>query len=379
MIDESSTLTARLIDENDADEEVATEPFSPSAPEDDGETTPLDSLTPVPVDRGEKQPPKFRDWPYALVFLIQFIAIIAVGGAYISDFITVPDEEFDYTTVGAQQEQILSKASYILPSISASAVSALLLLIPGLLILSFCGKSFITISVWTSVAISLAMGISALTAGLLGLGLVSLVFALMGCCYACSVRDRIPFAAANLSAGVAAIKSNGGIVLIVVLFGGLLFSWMVMWTISLFEVMNITEDCNNNGTCDVRVHQPGWAVLWVMFLFWTQQVFKNVIHTTVAGTVGTWYFEPQEASSCCSSGICSSLSRSLTYSFGSICFGSLCVAILQTLDYIIKSMRAQGEGDQNPAGALLLCCLDCIINLLEEIMEYFNKWVREKN
>ena len=77
--------------------------------------------------------------------------------------------------------------------------------------------------------------------------------------------------------------------------------------------------------------------LLMLSLYWTQQVIKNVVHVTVAGTVGTWWWAPLEADSFCSEGVRSSHSRALTYSFGSICFGSLVVAIVQAL----KSMLEQ--------------------------------------
>ena len=60
--------------------------------------------------------------------------------------------------------------------------------------------------------------------------------------------------------------------------------------------------------------------------------------------------------------------RTLTTSFGSICFGSLLVAILQALKAVASMARSE-EG-----GSFLLCLAECIIQCLANIMEYFNKW-----
>ncbi len=89
---------------------------------------------------------------------------------------------------------------------------------------------------------------------------------------------------------------------------------------------------------------------------------------TVSGTVGTWWFSPVEASSFCSSAVLDSFMRAVTYSFGSICFGSLIVAILNVLVHYMRRLRRQ-------RGCILLfCVIQCILTYLERLAEYFNKW-----
>ena len=101
--------------------------------------------------------------------------------------------------------------------------------------------------------------------------------------------------------------------------------------------------------------------------YWAHQVISNVVHVTTAGTVGTWWFNPPLANSCCSSGVSSSLKRATTFSFGSICLGSLLVAILQAIRAIVHSARNSDDG-------IVVCLADCILGCLEAIMEYFNRW-----
>jgi len=59
----------------------------------------------------------------------------------------------------------------------------------------------------------------------------------------------------------------------------------------------------------------------------------------------------------------------MTTSFGSICFGSLLVAIVQALRQLANTAR-----NNNDANPILLCCAQCILSCLESILEYFNKW-----
>lgn len=92
--------------------------------------------------------------------------------------------------------------------------------------------------------------------------------------------------------------------------------------------------------------------------------------------MATWCFDYDSARGCCSSAVWSSLYRSLTFSFGSICFGSLLLAIVRVLRYFIENAKKQRDNrsDDCDGAQLLLCILDCLIKLFEEVLEYFNHW-----
>lgn len=59
--------------------------------------------------------------------------------------------------------------------------------------------------------------------------------------------------------------------------------------------------------------------------------------------------------------------RAITYSFGSICFGSLIVAIIQAAKEMVRQMRENGDG-------MLMCCAEFLLGCIEWLVEYFNKW-----
>lgn len=91
--------------------------------------------------------------------------------------------------------------------------------------------------------------------------------------------------------------------------------------------------------------------------------------------MATWCFNKNEADGCCSRAIRGSVYRSLTFSFGSICFGSLLQAIVSAFRYLIESARNQrNRDDDSICGTLLLCVLECLARCLEDILQYFNQW-----
>lgn len=91
--------------------------------------------------------------------------------------------------------------------------------------------------------------------------------------------------------------------------------------------------------------------------------------------MATWCFDKADAQGCCSGAILGSVFRSLTYSFGSICFGSLLQALVSVVRYLLETARNQRNRENgNACGAVLLCILECLARLFEDILEYFNQW-----
>lgn len=125
------------------------------------------------------------------------------------------------------------------------------------------------------------------------------------------------------------------------------------------KVVNEEQQQVGNGQT-YTTNSVAYGYLFLLFLsyFFTHQVIQNTTHVTVAGTVGAWWFSPEDATSCCSSGMMGSVVRALTTSFGSICFGSLLVAILQALKALAQSARSNDNG-------ILICIAECILGCLE--------------
>jgi hypothetical protein len=215
--------------------------------------------------------------------------------------------------------------------------------------------------------------------------IIIFLFAALLAWYTKAVWHRIPFAAANLRTAVCAVKANIGLAAMGLLTIPLNIGWFVLWMYTFVQMtgspfmkqqVTITESTDDTvfGTPNTHATEEKVSPLFYMFLavsllslYWTLQVIRNVFHTTVAGTIGTWWFLPIEASSCCSRGLLDSWSRSMTYSFGSICLGSLIVAILETIKSMVQSTaRSQRSG-------IFRCIAQCLLVWLERIAEYFNK------
>jgi hypothetical protein len=180
------------------------------------------------------------------------------------------------------------------------------------------------------------------------------------------VWQRIPFAASNLVTAVTAVRANIGLAFFAYTNLFVNFLWSVWWAIAFVATTYVVSGCDAEGDCESEVN-GFYVFLFMVSYFWTAQVVKNVVHVTVAGTVGTWWFSPAEATSCCSQGIRGSYLRSITTSFGSICLGSLIVAIIQAVKEMLHSMR---DGNDS----MMMCLAECLLGCIESLVEYFNQW-----
>ena len=146
------------------------------------------------------------------------------------------------------------------------------------------------------------------------------------------------------------------------------FIMFIIQAMAFITVLNLFGAFEDDPS-DSAVARLTFAFLFFcLSIYWTSEVIKNISTVIVSGTVGTWWFAPLEASSFCSIAVLDSIRRATTYSFGSICFGSLIVAILNV---IIDSLR---RFRRNSNCILFYCCIQCILQFLERIAVYFNKF-----
>ena len=110
-------------------------------------------------------------------------------------------------------------------------------------------------------------------------------------------------------------------------------------------------------------------------LFWTCGVCANAIHCTVAASVSQWWGNPNIPHN---KVVWDSFRRSLTESFGSICFGSLFIAVIKstrTVLYVLKYQFKKINTTSSFLGSfqsMLLSILSHLLRLVDGAMEYFN-------
>ncbi|OQS02555.1 hypothetical protein THRCLA_05080 [Thraustotheca clavata] len=337
-----------------------------------------------------------RDWPFAFLFLGNVVAIVVLLVMWGIPVLTDKSSSSNSTTKSSSSNNFISSKDLHTVLIYAAAM-AVISAVLSFLMLSFITKfarGMITFSLWFSVGLDVLFAIYAVVKHQYVLAILATIFALFAICYAFAVRDRIPFAAANLRCGAAAIKKHSSTYCVAFSMLLLQIVWVGVWSFAAFGLSNhLLENktktynsnglanggrCNANSMCysnycynyvckdtnalaDLKsTTYVGYFFMLISF-FWGMNVVKNITHATVAGTVATWWYSSDSRGA-----TGASLKRTLTTSFGSICLGSLIVAVLQALRQLAEEARRQGDA--------AACIAECILGCLESMMEYFNRW-----
>ncbi|KAF9413483.1 putative choline transporter, neither null mutation nor overexpression affects choline transport [Podila epigama] len=112
------------------------------------------------------------------------------------------------------------------------------------------------------------------------------------------------------------------------------------------------------------------TVVCYFSFFWTSQVLTNIVHVTISGVFATYYYMAGSPQGMSASPTMASLKRACTTSLGSICFGSLIIAIIQTLRTVANMFRGESDGIL----AFVACLIDCLLACIQGIAEFINKY-----
>lgn len=189
------------------------------------------------------------------------------------------------------------------------------------------------------------------------------------------IQDRIPFASAVIETACTAVKANFiGILLVSYL--GLICQtlWVMLWGVAFYGIVQANADDSNNTEVgnDENGNPSGWVwFLAILSVYWGIQVFHYVVSVTVGGVVATWWFQPSH-----SSPVAASLLRATTTSFGSICFGSLIVAFIQTCREILRGIKNQRDRrrERNVGLEIFICIADMMLQCIENLVVYINRF-----
>ncbi|KAL9080255.1 MAG: hypothetical protein Q9159_007639 [Coniocarpon cinnabarinum] len=212
-------------------------------------------------------------------------------------------------------------------------------------------------------------------------GIVFLIFAVLSVVFFISWIPRIPFSTLMLQTSIDVSKKYGHVYLVSLIGGFIATAFGAWYSVTLvaiyakYEPGNLSAGNNpacasGNGGCGTG-KVIGLLVFVTFAMYWISEFIKNAIHTTISGVYGSWYFMPNNFPKGATRG---ALRRTLTYSFGSVSFGSLIVAIINCLRQLCSIAQNQATSDGNIAGAVFACILGCFISLLDWAVQFLNRY-----
>ena len=208
-------------------------------------------------------------------------------------------------------------------------------------------------------------------------GIVFLLFSVFMVICFLSWRSRIPFSVLMLQTAIDVAKKFGHVYLVSAI-GGLLATVFAAWfSVTLVSVYVKYEPSPNNPACSEgaggcsSAKVAGLVAFITFAAYWISEWLKNTIHTTISGVYGSWYFNSRNYPTKVTRG---ALRRSLTYSFGSICFGSLVVAIINFVRQLASVARQQAAAQGDILATILYCFIGCLIGILDWAVQFLNRY-----
>lgn len=208
-------------------------------------------------------------------------------------------------------------------------------------------------------------------------GIVFLVFAVFYVICFISWIPRIPFTVVMLQTVIDVSKHHGHVFLISIIGGAIATAFGAWWAVTLVAVYAKYEpgnaSCAEAGGCS-KARVIGLIVFITFAGYWISEVLKNVIHVTIAGVYGSWFFLSNSPQGMPKDATRGAFKRSMTTSFGSISFGSLLVALIQLLRQACSVARQNEAAQGNLMGTIFFCILGCFIGLLDWLIQFFNEY-----
>lgn len=114
------------------------------------------------------------------------------------------------------------------------------------------------------------------------------------------------------------------------------------------------------------------AYYMLFCLFWTANFIVSVGDMIIAIAVAKWFFARNKLT-VGSWTVISSVRETLTYHLGTCAYGSLLVAIVQFIRYIIAKLQKKAKDTKNKIAEYILCCCQCCFWCLERCLKFINK------
>lgn len=104
-----------------------------------------------------------------------------------------------------------------------------------------------------------------------------------------------------------------------------------------------------------------------LIYFWGGFVAFNTCHVTFCGVFGRWYYGKEDSRSV-------SKSAKVAYgsSFGSICLGSLIIAIIRAMEALARKLRDDAAESGNYVACVIACIISAIISCIGDILEWIS-------
>ncbi|KAH8920190.1 DUF580-domain-containing protein [Atractiella rhizophila] len=350
-------------------------PAPPYSSTPDAQQPQYPSEPPPPYYAPEK--PKWNDVIFVLLFLANIGGFVAVSVIGVNDLFS---SAAGGGGLGDDAPPNAGTANLNTAYLLALVTAAAFVLSLGLLwVVKTFTKVVLEICLGLSVVFSVAYAIYLWIVGYYSGAIIFTIFAIISIICYFPMRRRIPFSTLVLQFVIRIANEHKSTYGLAILSTVILAVYSAWWSFAITGIYskynpNSASCRNRNGEGCNNSTLIGLAIFLVFSFYWTTQVISNVALTSISGIFGTHYFSGSHPSQSHLSITLGCLRRAVTYSFGSICEGSLIVALLETLRAILNILASEEQQSGDFIGYCLACIARCFVGCVSQLVQYFNRY-----
>ncbi|SJM88682.1 related to protein PNS1 [Zygosaccharomyces bailii] len=291
----------------------------------------------------EERTTKFNDWPFIILFVAALFGFIAIASLTLRYWTHNYSQNGSGIYGGADTGTLDSNSAVLL---IFSTVVAIFFATFGIIFVRLWPSLFIYCGVILNLLAGLGSTITYMVLGYWSGAIVFLAFTLITVWCYWSMRHRIPLSVALLRSVVDGMKDCPQTLIVSSLgtLGGtaftLLFSAVVVATYMKYDHKDNQGDCKVGECHHSQSKLVGTLVVIFFCGYYISEVLRNVIHCTVSGVYGCWYYRSRLDYQVAKWPATGSFKRALTHSFGSICLGSLLVSCIEVIRQLLRLLES---------------------------------------
>lgn len=331
------------------------------------------SLIPKKSDRFAKS--AYKDVWATILWLLFLCGFFGIS------FQTIKNLNFKTPNPSNGESPLPSFSKHLFGFLLTSAMTAFVLSLAYFMALKRYAGKMITGSLWVSIGLNFVIAVLMLVnyfrSKLAGHAIGAGVFFLLGFIWIWAYsawKVRVPFARIALKT-VLNVMSKYPALLGVAIVGLIIQTLFACY--SAVSLVGLAQLYTTEGISD---SVAAFLAIYMLFTFyWTTQIIKNAVHITVAGLFATFYFlgvtQPDGTVDVpVLNPTAASLKRAMTTSLGPNCYGSLLISAIALVRILLRYARKTADEDGNVACVIFLCCIECLLSMIESMLAYFNKY-----
>mmetsp|Transcript_2262 Transcript_2262/g.3599 ORF Transcript_2262/g.3599 Transcript_2262/m.3599 type:complete len:654 (-) Transcript_2262:40-2001(-) len=220
--------------------------------------------------------------------------------------------------------------------------------------------------------------------GLRYFGIFMFVVAGLYFLFLCAMRKRIQLSIGIVKETSRAVQSMPTLLLFPIVQTVCIIIFVIVWLVYAVHVASLGEiesnEFSSNGvtvmyrTFNYDDETRGMALFLLFSFFWTSEFIGAVGSIVIARAIASWYFTRNKGSIGTLT-VLNAIRQSLWYHMGTAAFGSLVIAIIQTIRAIVAYIQKKIEevDSENAFVKCIACCFQCCFACLEKCMRFINK------